>query len=200
MLLYHGALGWGRLSECDTEAPERDCPKLWSDKILQRLRQEFIISNYKFLYLAILRARDHGEIYKSSQDPERQSGLLLLGSMLNKVHSFLIWTPLSKLVELKNFEETMNLPQGELVLMETTNQPNKESQELTWLFHQTKKTRLILSYKDMSEEIVEPVLNTLAGMSLMMKAHGFLSTMQRMSHPFWLALLVPFKIPNTIWI
>ena len=47
--------------------------------------------------------------------------------------------------------------------MATTSQSNEEAQELKRLFHQTKKTFPILSYKDMADESVKPVLNTLAG-------------------------------------
>ena len=47
--------------------------------------------------------------------------------------------------------------------MATTSQPNQESQELTRLFYQTKKTLPILRYKDMTDESVKPVLNTFAG-------------------------------------
>ena len=47
--------------------------------------------------------------------------------------------------------------------MATTSQPNEEDQELTRLFHQTKKTLPILSYKNMTDESVKHVLNTFAG-------------------------------------
>ena len=47
--------------------------------------------------------------------------------------------------------------------MATTSQPNQESQELKRSFHQTKNTPPILSYKDIADEGVKPVLNTLAG-------------------------------------
>ena len=57
----------------------------------------------------------------------------------------------------------MNVPQGEVVPMATASQPNQESQELTRLFHQTKKTLHILSYRDMSDESVKPVLNAIVG-------------------------------------
>ena len=57
----------------------------------------------------------------------------------------------------------MNPRQGEVVPMATKSQPNKESQELTRLFHQTKKTLPTLSYKDMTDESVKPILNTFAG-------------------------------------
>ena len=57
----------------------------------------------------------------------------------------------------------MNPPQGEVVPMATTSQPNQESQELTRFVHQTKKTLPMLSYKDMTDESVKPVLNRFAG-------------------------------------
>ena len=57
----------------------------------------------------------------------------------------------------------MNPPQGEVVPMATTSQPSQESQELTRLFHQTKKALTILSYKDITDESVKLVLNTFAG-------------------------------------
>ena len=57
----------------------------------------------------------------------------------------------------------MSPPQGEVVSMVTTRQPNQESQELTRLCHQTKKTPSILSYKDMTDESVKPVLSMFAG-------------------------------------
>ena len=46
--------------------------------------------------------------------------------------------------------------------MATTSQLNEEAQELTRLFHQTKQTLPILSYKDMTDESVKSVLNMLA--------------------------------------
>ena len=57
----------------------------------------------------------------------------------------------------------MNLPQREDVPIATTSQPNQESQDLARLFHQTNKTLPILSYKNMTDESVKPVLNTFAG-------------------------------------
>ena len=56
----------------------------------------------------------------------------------------------------------MSPPQGEVVPTATTSQLSQESQELTRLFHQIKKTLPILSYKDTTDEIANPVLNTLA--------------------------------------
>ena len=56
----------------------------------------------------------------------------------------------------------MNPPQGEVIPIATTSQLNQESQKLTRLFHQTKKTLTILSYKDVTDESVKPVLNTSA--------------------------------------
>ena len=67
------------------------------------------------------------------------------------------------MLELKILSETMNPPQGKVVPMATTSQPNQESQELTRLFHKTKKTLPILSYKDMTDESVKPVLRTFDG-------------------------------------
>ena len=57
----------------------------------------------------------------------------------------------------------MNPPQGEVIPMATISQPSQESQELTRLLHQGKKTLLILSYRDITDESVKPILNTLAG-------------------------------------
>ena len=57
----------------------------------------------------------------------------------------------------------MSPPYGEAVPMATTSQSDQEFQELTRLFHQTKKTLTILSHKDMTNEKVKPVLNTFAG-------------------------------------
>ena len=57
----------------------------------------------------------------------------------------------------------MNPPQGEVVSMATTSQPNQGSQELTRLFHQINKMLPILNYKDMTDESFKHVLNTLAG-------------------------------------
>ena len=47
--------------------------------------------------------------------------------------------------------------------MASMSQPDQESQKLTRLFHQTKKTLPILSYTDMTDESVKPVLNTFVG-------------------------------------
>ena len=47
--------------------------------------------------------------------------------------------------------------------MATTSQPNQETQELTRLYYQTKKTLPILSCKDMTDESFKPVLNIFAG-------------------------------------
>ena len=47
--------------------------------------------------------------------------------------------------------------------MATTSQSNQETQELTRLIHQKKKTLPILCYKDMRDESVKPVLNTFTG-------------------------------------
>ena len=47
--------------------------------------------------------------------------------------------------------------------MATINQPNRETQKYTRLFHHTKKTLLILSYKNMTDESVKLMLNTFAG-------------------------------------
>ena len=57
----------------------------------------------------------------------------------------------------------MSPSQGDAVQMATMSQPNEEAKELTRLFHQTKKTFPILSYKDMTDESVKPLLNTFAG-------------------------------------
>ena len=54
----------------------------------------------------------------------------------------------------------MNPPQGEVGQMATTSESNEEARELTRLFYQTKKTLPVLSYKDMTDESVKPVLNT----------------------------------------
>ena len=56
----------------------------------------------------------------------------------------------------------MNPPQGEVVPMTNTSQPNEETQELTRLFYQIKERLPILCYKDMTDESVKPVLNTFA--------------------------------------
>ena len=45
--------------------------------------------------------------------------------------------------------------------METASQPNRESQGMKNLFHETKKTLLILIYDEMTDESVKRVLNTL---------------------------------------
>ena len=47
--------------------------------------------------------------------------------------------------------------------MATTSQTTQESQELTRLFNQTKKTLPILTNRDMTDENVQPVLKTFAG-------------------------------------
>ena len=44
--------------------------------------------------------------------------------------------------------------------MATTSQPNEEAQELARSFHRKQKTLPKLSYKDMTDESVKPVLNT----------------------------------------
>ena len=100
---------------------------------------------------------------RSSRSVGRQSGLLLRRTLLNKAHSSSISTIQSKVLDFKILNEAMNTPQGEVKPMETTSQSNQDSKELTRLFHQTKKTLPVLSYKDMSDESVNPVLNTLIG-------------------------------------
>ena len=57
----------------------------------------------------------------------------------------------------------MNLPQGEVVSMLTTSQPNEEAHELIRSFHQTNTMLPILSYKDMTGESIKPVVSMLAG-------------------------------------
>ena len=57
----------------------------------------------------------------------------------------------------------MNPPQGEVIRMATTSQPSQETQEMTRLFHKTKKTLPILSYNDMTDENVKFILNTFTG-------------------------------------
>ena len=47
--------------------------------------------------------------------------------------------------------------------MVVTSKPNQKSQELTIIFHHTKKTLPIFSDKDMTYESVKFVLNILAG-------------------------------------
>ena len=57
----------------------------------------------------------------------------------------------------------MNPPQGEVVLMATTSQPNQETQDLIRLFHQIKKTLPILRYNYLPDKSIKPVLNAFAG-------------------------------------
>ena len=57
----------------------------------------------------------------------------------------------------------MNPHQGEVIPTATTSLPNEETQELTRLFHQTKKTLPILSYNGLTEENIKPMLDTFAG-------------------------------------
>ena len=52
--------------------------------------------------------------------------------------------------------------QCEVVPMATTSQPNEETQKITRLFHQTKKTLSLLTYNELSDESVEHVLKTFA--------------------------------------
>ena len=57
----------------------------------------------------------------------------------------------------------MNRPQGDVIPMANKSQPNKETQEFIRLFHMKKKTLSILSYNDLTDESVRPVLDTFAG-------------------------------------
>ena len=56
----------------------------------------------------------------------------------------------------------MGLHQDEVIPIATACQPNQRAQKLTKRFHQTKKTVPVLSYKDITDENVKPVLNMLA--------------------------------------
>ena len=53
--------------------------------------------------------------------------------------------------------------QGDIAPMATTSQLNEKIQELIRLFTLTKKTLPILSYKNLNDESIKPVLNTFAG-------------------------------------
>ena len=57
--------------ERDTAASEF-CQKQLSDKCLQRLSIDFSLTTYSILDLGTMRALDHGEIYRSIKDPNRQ--------------------------------------------------------------------------------------------------------------------------------
>ena len=62
-------------SECDIAASKKVCPRLSKLKLIVRVRQKQNLTNLELLDLAIRWAWYHGEIYRSSKDPERQSKL-----------------------------------------------------------------------------------------------------------------------------
>ena len=53
--------------------------------------------------------------------------------------------------------------QGEVVPMATKSELNEENLELTRLFHQIKKTLSILTFNELTDEGLKPVLYTFAG-------------------------------------
>ena len=67
--------------------------------------------------------------------------------------------------------------------MATTSMLNEETQELERLFHQTKKTHLILIYNDLADESVKLMLNIFPDMKRAVKALHSQSTMKRTSQP-----------------
>ena len=90
----------------------------------------------------------------------------------------------------------MNPPQGEIVPIAITSQSNEETQELTRLFHRTKKTLPILSYNDLTDEIVKLVLNTFAGYELKYESSPFsINDAKDVTANLMFPLL--FRIPNT---
>ena len=74
--------------------------------------------------------------------------------------------------------ETMSHSKSEIIMMVTTSQQNEKTQELTKLFHQTKKTIRILRYNGLLDVSVKNVLKTFAEFELNTEIHYSQSTMQ----------------------
>ena len=126
---------------------------------------------------------------------------IFLRTLLDRALLSLIGNPPPpQLLELKIINETINPVQGEVVRIRTRSQPNEEAQDLTKLSHQTKKTFLMLSYKDMTDEIVEPMLSTLLAYepnhetALLPISDTYGVTASLISLPR------PSKITNTMWV
>ena len=80
--------------------------------------------------------------------------------------------------------------------MATTSQPNQDTLELIRLFQQTKKMLPILSYNDMTNESVKPVLITLAGYELNHESLTFSINDARDVTASLISATVPFRRPK----